>query len=138
MRTLAKKHVKRVPLVLKIAPDLGREEIAAIAESVRRYRLEGVIATNTSTSRDGVKGLPHAEEAGGLSGRPIRNRATTVLKLLREMLPEVTLIGAGGILSGGDATEKFAAGADLVQLYTGLIYRGPELVGECVSAYRAK
>jgi len=136
--TLAQKHGKRVPLVLKISPDLGREQIAAIAESVRRHRLEGVIATNTSVSRDGVKGLPHAEEAGGLSGRPIRNRATTVLKLLREMLPEVTLIGVGGILSGGDAAEKFAAGADLVQLYTGLIYRGPSLVGECVSAYRGK
>jgi dihydroorotate dehydrogenase len=135
---LATKHGKRVPLVLKIAPDLGREEIAAIAESVRRYRLEGVIATNTSTTRDGVSGLPHAEEAGGLSGRPIRNRATTVLKLLKEQLPEVAVIGTGGILSGGDAAEKFAAGASLVQLYTGLIYRGPELVGECVSAYPAK
>jgi len=137
--TLAKKHGKRVPLVLKISPDLVREQIAAIAESVRRHRLEGVIATNTSVSRDGVKGLPHAEEAGGLSGRPIRNRATTVLKLLKEVLPaDVTLIGAGGILSGGDAAEKFAAGADLVQLYTGLIYRGPNLVGECASAYRGK
>jgi len=137
--TLAKKHGKRVPLVLKISPDLVREQIAAIAESVRRHRLEGVIATNTSVSRDGVKGLPNAEEAGGLSGRPIRNRATTVLKLLKEVLPaDVTLIGAGGILSGGDAAEKFAAGADLVQLYTGLIYRGPNLVGECASAYRGK
>jgi dihydroorotate dehydrogenase len=136
--TLHKKHNKRVPLVLKIAPDLGREEIVAIAQAVHRYRLEGVIGTNTSTSRDGVAGLPNAGEAGGLSGRPIRNRATTVLKLLREVLPEVTLIGVGGILSGGDAAEKFAAGADLVQLYTGLIYRGPNLVGECVSAYRGK
>lgn len=136
--TLAKKHARRIPLVLKIAPDLGREEIAAIAGSVRRHGIEGVIATNTSVTRDGVQGLRHAEEAGGLSGRPIRNRATTVLKLLKEQLPDVTLIGAGGILSGGDAAEKFAAGASLVQLYTGLIYRGPGLVGECVSAYRAK
>ena len=135
---LATRHRKRVPLVLKISPDLGREELAAIADCVRRYRLEGVIATNTSVSRDGVKGLRHADEAGGLSGRPIRNRATTVLKLLKGLLPDVTLIGAGGILSGGDAAEKFAAGADLVQLYTGLIYRGPGLVGECVSAYPAK
>ena len=135
---LANRHGKKIPLVLKIAPDLAREEITAIAECVRRYRLEGVIATNTSTSRDGVKGLPHAEEAGGLSGRPIRNRATTVLKLLKEQLPDVTVIGAGGVMSGGDAAEKFAAGADLVQLYTGLIYRGPALVGECVSAYRGK
>lgn len=135
---LSTRHGKRVPLVLKISPDLGREELSVIAESVRRHRLDGVIATNTSVSRDGVKGLPHAEEAGGLSGRPIRNRANTVLKLLKELLPETTLIGAGGILSGGDASEKFAAGAQLVQLYTGLIYRGPGLVGECVSAYRAK
>jgi dihydroorotate dehydrogenase len=135
---LSTRHGKRVPLVLKIAPDLGREELAAIADSVRRHRLEGVIATNTSVSRDGVKGLRHGDEAGGLSGRPIRNRATTVLKLLKELLPDTTLIGAGGILSGGDAAEKFAAGAQLVQLYTGLIYRGPGLVGECVSAYRGK
>jgi dihydroorotate dehydrogenase len=135
---LSTKHGKRVPLVLKISPDLGREEVSVIAESVRRHRLDGVIATNTSVSRDGVKGLRHAEQAGGLSGRPIRNRANTVLKLLKELLPDTTLIGAGGILSGGDATEKFAAGAHLVQLYTGLIYRGPALVGECVSAYRAK
>jgi dihydroorotate dehydrogenase len=135
---LSTRHGKRVPLVLKIAPDLGREDLAAIADSVRRHRLEGVIATNTSVSRDGVKGLRHGDEAGGLSGRPIRNRATTVLKLLKELLPDTTLIGAGGILSGGDAAEKFAAGAQLVQLYTGLIYRGPGLVGECVSAYRGK
>lgn len=135
---LADKYGKRVPLVLKISPDLDREQISAIAESVRRHRLDGVIATNTSLSRDGVKGLPHAEEAGGLSGRPIRNRATTVLKLLKGLLPDVALIGAGGILSGGDAAEKRAAGAALVQLYTGLIYRGPGLVAECVSAYRAK
>lgn len=135
---LSTQHGKRVPLVLKISPDLGRDELSVIAEAVRRHRLDGVIATNTSVSRDGVKGLRHAEEAGGLSGRPIRNRANTVLKLLKELLPDTTLIGAGGILSGGDATEKFAAGAHLVQLYTGLIYRGPGLVGECVSAYRAK
>lgn len=135
---LAKNHGKRVPLVLKVSPDLDREQIASIAEAVRRHGIEGVIATNTSVTRDGVKGLRHAEEAGGLSGRPIRNRATTVLKLLKALLPDVTLIGAGGILSGGDAAEKRAAGASLVQLYTGLIYRGPGLVGECVSAYRAK
>ena len=137
-QTLANRHGKRVPLVLKISPDLDRSELAAIAESVRRHGIEGVIATNTSLTRDGVKDLPHAEEAGGLSGRPIRNRATTVLKLLKELLPDLTLIGAGGILSRGDALEKRAAGASLVQLYTGLIYRGPGLVSECVSAFHAK
>jgi dihydroorotate dehydrogenase len=135
---LAKRHGKRVPLALKISPDLDREQLAGIAEAVRRHRIEGVIATNTSLTRDGVNGLPHAQEPGGLSGRPIRNRATTVLKLLKELLPDVTLIGAGGILSRGDATEKRAAGAALVQLYTGLVYRGPGLVAECVSAFHAK
>jgi dihydroorotate dehydrogenase len=135
---LAERHRKRVPLVLKISPDLESEEISAIAESVRRHRLEGVIATNTSLSRDRVQGLRYANEAGGLSGAPIRHRATRVLKKLKALLPDVTLIGAGGILSHADAVEKRAAGAQLVQLYTGLIYRGPGLVAECVSAYRAK
>jgi dihydroorotate dehydrogenase len=85
-----------------------------------------------------VENLVHANEAGGLSGAPIRERATRVLKELSVLLPETTLIGAGGILSGADAAEKRAAGATLVQLYTGLIYRGPNLVGECVSAYCAR
>jgi len=136
---LADRHGKRIPLVLKVAPDLETGQIKAIAEAVRRHRIEGVIATNTSVSRDGVEGLRHADEAGGLSGKPLRDRATRVLKLLgSELRNEATLIGAGGILSGSDAEEKRAAGASLVQLYTGLIYRGPELVPECVSAFRAK
>jgi dihydroorotate dehydrogenase len=135
---LSERHGKRVPLVLKISPDLESEQISGIAESVRRHRLEGVIATNTSLSRDRVQGLRYANEAGGLSGAPIRHRATRVLKQLKALLPDVTLIGAGGILSHADAVEKRAAGATLVQLYTGLIYRGPGLVAECVSAYRAK
>jgi len=98
-----------------------------------------VIATNTSVSRDGVEGLPHANEAGGLSGKPLRERATRVLKLLEsELRNEATLIGAGGIFTRSDAREKIAAGASLVQLYTGLVYRGPGLVAECVSAFRAK
>ena len=135
---LTERHRKRVPLVLKISPDLENEELSAIAESVRLHRLEGVIATNTSLSRDRVQGLRYANEAGGLSGAPIRHRATRVLQQLKALLPDVTLIGAGGILSHADAVEKRAAGATLVQLYTGLIYRGPGLVAECVSAYRAK
>jgi dihydroorotate dehydrogenase len=130
-------HGKRVPLVLKIAPDLDTDAIRAIAEAVRRHGIEGVIATNTSVSREGVENLPHANEAGGLSGAPILRRSTAVLRELRALLPDITLIGAGGILSAADAAEKRAAGATLVQLYTGLIYRGPNLVGECVSAYRA-
>ena len=136
---LAQRHGRRVPLVVKVAPDLAADEIRAIADAVRRHGIEGVIATNTSVSRQGVEGLRHASEAGGLSGAPIREQATRVLRELAFALRgEVTLIGAGGILSGADAQEKFAAGAQLVQLYTGLIYRGPELVSECASAFRAK
>jgi dihydroorotate dehydrogenase len=129
---------KRVPLVLKVAPDLEEAAIDDIAEAVRTYRLDGLIATNTSLSRIGVENVPDAREGGGLSGRPIREQATWVLRQFRARLPDITLIGAGGIMTGDDAAQKFAAGATLVQLYTGLIYRGPELVGQCVSAYRAK
>jgi len=135
---LSERHGKRVPLVLKIAPDLAPEDIPSIAASVQRHAIDGLIATNTSLSRQGVENLPHADEKGGLSGAPIRDRATRVLKEFSLSLPETTLIGAGGILTARDATEKFANGAALVQLYTGLIYRGPGLVAECVSAYRAK
>ena len=137
-RKLSDRHGKRVPLVLKVAPDLEAEALRAIAESVKRHGIDGVIATNTSISRNGVENLRHANEAGGLSGAPIRARATDVLKKLSLQLPQIALIGAGGILSGADAAEKRAAGASLVQLYTGLIYRGPELVAECASAFRAK
>jgi dihydroorotate dehydrogenase len=136
-RALSGRHAKHVPLVLKVAPDLDADAIRAIAEAVRRHGIEGVIATNTSVSREGVENLPHAREAGGLSGAPILGKSTAVLRSLKALLPEVTLIGAGGILSGADAAEKRAAGAQLVQLYTGLIYRGPDLVGECVSACKA-
>jgi dihydroorotate dehydrogenase len=135
---LVDRHGKRVPLVLKVAPDLEADGIRAIAESVKRHGMDGVIATNTSVSRDGVENLRHANEAGGLSGAPIRTRATAVLRTLSLQLPQIALIGAGGIMTGADAAEKRAAGASLVQLYTGLIYRGPELVAECVSAFRAK
>src|SRR5687768_13646055 len=137
-RRMIAQHGKHVPLVLKVAPDLDAEGIGAIAEAVKRHGIEAVIATNTSTSREGVEGLAHAAEAGGLSGAPILKKSTSVLRELARSLPQTTLIGAGGILSGADAQEKFAAGASLVQLYTGLIYRGPPLVAECVSAYPAK
>jgi dihydroorotate dehydrogenase len=138
-KDLEQKHGKRVPLALKIAPDLDDVQIQAIADAVRRHRIDAVIATNTSTSREGVEGLPHAAEAGGLSGAPITGRSTSILGKFKKALGnEVPLIGAGGILSGADAAAKRAAGASLVQLYTGLIYRGPALVSECVSAFRAK
>jgi dihydroorotate dehydrogenase len=136
---LTDKHGKRVPLALKVAPDLSDEEIRDIADAVRRHGIDAVIATNTSLGRDGVQGMKHENEAGGLSGAPIRNLATRVLKKFSDRLKgEIPLIGAGGILSATDAAGKIQAGASLVQLYTGLIYRGPELVAECVAAFRAK
>jgi dihydroorotate dehydrogenase len=137
-KKLSSRHGKRVPLVLKVAPDLTPEDIPSIAASVERHGIDGLIATNTTLSRQGVENLPHANEAGGLSGAPVRELATRVLKEFARCLPQTTLIGAGGILSGKHALEKRDAGASLVQLYTGLIYRGPGLVAECVSAYRAK
>ena len=136
-KKLAERHEKFVPLVLKVAPDLDKEQVAAIAQAVLRHRIDGVIATNTSVSREGVEGLPHFTEAGGLSGAPIRERATRVLQeLYFHLKNQATLIGSGGIVAQSDAAEKIRAGAALVQLYTGLIYRGPRLVAECVSAFR--
>jgi dihydroorotate dehydrogenase len=133
--SLADRHGRKVPLVLKVSPDLSEAEIADVAEAVRRARIDALIATNTSLSREGVEGQPFAAESGGLSGAPIRRRATSVLAAFaRELKGEVPLIGAGGIVSGADAVEKLSAGASLVQLYTGLIYRGPELIAECARA----
>jgi len=134
-RSLAERHGRQVPLALKVSPDLGAGEITDIAAAVRRAKIDAVIATNTSLSRDGVEGQPLAGEAGGLSGAPIRSRASSVLAAFaKELKGEVPLIGAGGIVSGADAAEKIAAGASLVQLYTGLIYRGPALISECARA----
>ncbi len=138
-KALAERHGKRIPLVVKVAPDLGADEIQSIADALRRHGIDGLIATNTSTSREGVEGLPHATEAGGLSGAPIRARSTAVLREFAGKLKgEVAVIGAGGIMNGSDAAEKWNAGATLIQLYSGLVYRGPGLIAECASAYRAK
>jgi dihydroorotate dehydrogenase len=132
---LADLHGKLVPLALKIAPDLDDEQVKAIADTVLRHRFEGVIATNTTLSRDAVQGLPNADETGGLSGRPVFDKSNEVIrKLHAELGKDVPIIGVGGILSGDDARAKIAAGASLVQLYTGFIYRGPALIGECVQA----
>jgi dihydroorotate dehydrogenase len=136
---LAERHGRRVPLALKVAPELDAAQVQAIADAVRRHRIEAVIATNTSTTREGVRGLPHAEEAGGLSGAPLRARATAALVAFAAALRgEADLIGVGGILRGADAADKLDAGASLVQLYTGLIYRGPDLVAECILACRKR
>ena len=130
---LAQQQGKYVPIALKIAPDLDDAQIAAIAALLMMHRIDAVIATNTTLARDAVAGLPNADEAGGLSGAPVRAASTRVIReLARHLQNEVPIIGVGGILSGADAVEKIAAGAALVQLYTGLIYRGPELVKECV------
>ena len=132
---LADLQGKLVPLALKIAPDLDDEQIRSIADTLIRHRIEGVIATNTTLSRTAVQGLPHADEAGGLSGKPVFDASNRVIRQLRAELGDaVPIIGVGGIFSGEDARAKLAAGASLVQLYTGLIYRGPALVGECVRA----
>jgi dihydroorotate dehydrogenase len=132
---LADTHGRHVPLVVKISPDLEGAQVAAIAGILERHRVEAVIATNTTVARDGVEGLTHAAEAGGLSGAPLASRSTRVVRELSTALRgSIPVIGVGGILNGADAREKMAAGASLVQLYTGLVYRGPGLVRECVNA----
>lgn len=132
---LADAHGRYVPIALKIAPDLSTEQIIAIADLLLEHRMDGVIATNTTLSREGVENLPHAEEAGGLSGAPVRLKSTAVIKQLSLALgKEIPIIGVGGILSGLDAVEKVKAGASLVQVYSGLIYRGPALVREIAAA----
>jgi dihydroorotate dehydrogenase len=128
---LADKHGKYVPLALKIAPDLDDTQITAIADALRRHRFDGVIASNTTLSREGVEGLPNAQETGGLSGAPVFRKSTDVLKKLSTALAgELPIIGVGGIMGGEDAAEKIRAGASLVQFYSGFIYRGPDLVSE--------
>ena len=128
---LAEKHGKYVPMTLKIAPDLTQEQVIEIANLLMQHKIDGVIATNTTLSRDVVIGMKNAEETGGLSGAPVRNQSTIVIQQLSKQLQgALPIIGVGGILSGADAVEKIAAGASLVQIYSGLIYKGPALVHE--------
>ncbi len=135
---LAEAHGRYVPLAVKIAPDLDNEQIKQIAALLAKHRIDAVIATNTTLSREGVENLPHGNETGGLSGAPVRDKSTAVIRTLAtELQGALPIIGAGGILSGADAAEKIRAGAALVQVYSGLIYRGPALVGECCAAIRA-
>ena len=130
-RILADQHGKYVPIALKIAPDLDAPQIIEIADLLKKHVFDGVIATNTTLDREAVKGMLHAEETGGLSGAPVRQKSTQVIQQLSQQLAgELPIIGVGGILSGADAEEKIAAGASLVQLYSGLIYRGPQLIYE--------
>lgn len=132
---LADTHGRYVPIALKIAPDLSTEQVVEIADLLLQNRMDAVIATNTTLSREGVEGLPNADEAGGLSGAPVRLKSTAVIKQLSLALgKEIPIIGVGGILEGLDAEEKVKAGASLVQVYSGLIYRGPALIAEACRA----
>lgn len=134
---LADKYGKYVPIALKIAPDLDTPQVQDIAAKLLTHKFDGVIATNTTLSRTGVENLKFGSETGGLSGAPVRAKSTRVIRELAAALDgALPIIGVGGILGGDDAKEKIQAGASLVQLYSGLIYRGPELVSECVKTLR--
>jgi len=134
-KQLADRHGRHVPMAVKIAPDLDQAQIDVIADILPHYGVEGVIATNTTLSRAAVPDHPHANEAGGLSGPPVHALSVAVIQRLRQRLgPDFAIIGVGGIHDGAQASEKIAAGADAVQLYTGLIYRGPGLIKDCVHA----
>jgi dihydroorotate dehydrogenase len=136
---LGAQHGKRVPMLVKVAPDLSDDDIEAAARVLGDLEVDGVIATNTTIARTAIPDELLAGQSGGLSGAPLMNKSTAVLRMLRTRLPEhIPLIGVGGILSGADAAKKMAAGATLVQLYSGLIYRGPKLIGECDEAMRRR
>jgi len=132
---LAARHQRQVPIFVKIAPDLDAAQVDAIAATLKRHAIDGVVATNTTIARDAVKGMAHAEEAGGLSGTPVFDASNRVIAQLRTALGKgYPIIGVGGVLSGADAKAKVDAGADVVQVYTGFIYRGPALVSEAARA----
>ena len=130
---LADQYGKYVPIAVKIAPDLTEEEVNSIAISLIDNKIDGVIATNTTLSREGIEQLEHADEQGGLSGQPVKDKSTTVIGILAKALTnQIPIIGVGGIASSDDANEKLAAGASLVQIYTGFIYQGPPLIKEII------
>ena len=134
---LSDQYGMRKPLFLKIAPDLDTHDIKLIADLLVEFGIDAIIATNTTIARDAVQGLEFGEEAGGLSGAPVRLASTKVIQSLKTYLGDaLPIIGVGGILSGRDAQEKVAAGASLIQVYSGLIYRGPKLISECAAALR--
>jgi dihydroorotate dehydrogenase len=145
---LAQLHRKQVPVFIKIAPDLEADQVSVIANTLKRHCMDtnsqsvasaswGVIATNTTIARDAVQGLQHAEETGGLSGAPVFEKSNAVIRQLRDAMgPHFPIMGVGGVLSGDDAVAKIKAGANLVQIYTGLIYKGPALVKEAALALK--
>lgn len=133
-KELEQRHLKYVPMAVKIAPDLSEEELIQVADSLIRHQIDGVIASNTTLDRSLVSGLKHAEEAGGLSGRPVQSRSTAVIqRLSQELQGRLPIIGVGGIDSLTAAREKIAAGATLVQIYSGFIYQGPGLIKDIVT-----
>lgn len=135
---LARQTGKRTPIFVKIAPDLSEEQVSVIAATLQRHGMDGVIATNTTIARDAVKGLRHAEETGGLSGAPVLEASNAVIRQLRAALgSQFPIIGVGGVMSADDAVSKIRAGADVVQIYTGLIYEGPALVTRAAQAIKA-
>lgn len=136
-QTLIQRHGRTVPMFVKIAPDLDETQVGVIAATLQKNGIDGVIATNTTISRDAVKGMQHAEETGGLSGAPVLEASNQVIRQLRAALgPRYPIIGVGGVMSAADARSKRDAGADLVQIYTGLIYQGPGLVKDCAQALK--
>ena len=136
---LASKHGARKPMLLKIAPDLAEAELDGVADVLLASGIDGLICTNTTIDRAPVAGLRHADESGGLSGKPLFEKSTTVLRGMAKRLGgRIPLVGVGGIVAGQDAAAKIDAGASLVQFYTGMVYRGPALIGECVEAIRAR
>lgn len=135
---LATRHGRRVPVFVKIAPDLDETQVGVIAATLTRHAMDGVIATNTTISRTAVQGMPHAQENGGLSGAPVLEASNQVIRQLRAALgSRYPIIGVGGVMSAEDAVSKIRAGADAVQIYTGLIYEGPELVVKAARAIKA-
>jgi len=136
--TLGSRHGKRVPIFVKIAPDLDEAQIGVIAATLRRHAMDGVVATNTTLSRAAVIGMRHADEAGGLSGAPVLQASNQVISQLRAALGNgFPIIGVGGVMSGMDAVSKIKAGADVVQIYTGLIYKGPALVTQAANSIKS-
>ena len=134
---LQRQHGRSAPVFVKIAPDLDAEQVGVIAATLKKNGIDGVIATNTTIARDAVNGLPHGEETGGLSGAPVLAASNRVIAQLRAALGAgFPIIGVGGVMSGADARAKIAAGADLVQVYTGFIYQGPALIPECATALK--
>jgi dihydroorotate dehydrogenase len=135
---LSQIYGKRVPLFLKIAPDLEHEQIESVADALLEFKIDALIATNTTLSRNGVENFKHAAEAGGLSGKPVKQLATMTIKSFADLLHgKIPIIGVGGIMTGVDALEKHHAGASVVQLYSGLIYKGPQLIKDSIVAFQS-